>query len=69
MDRRNLADLAHLSRTTGGNSVTPRLLLDFAPHEALDDIPDPYLEGGFERVYDLIEAATKGLLAHLQKTA
>lgn len=43
------------------------LLLDFAPEIGLREVPDPYYGGpeGFDRVLDLIEAATAALLARL----
>lgn len=45
-----------------------RLFLEFAPHLGEQDVPDPYYGGaqGFERVLDLIEAASAGLLAELR---
>jgi protein-tyrosine phosphatase len=45
-----------------------RLLLEFAPESGTRDVPDPYYGGpnGFEEVLDLVEAATRGLLAHLR---
>ena len=50
-------------------SFTGRLgrFLDFAPHTGLRDVPDPYYGAGthFERVLDLVEHASDGLLAHL----
>lgn len=50
-------------------SFTGRLgrFLDFAPHTGLRDVPDPYYgaAGHFERVLDLVEHASDGLLAHL----
>ena len=41
--------------------------LDFAPELGLRDVPDPYYGGAshFERVLDLVEHASDGLLAHL----
>ena len=44
------------------------LLLDFAPEQSLREVPDPYYgaPAGFERVLDLIEASTTGLVAHLR---
>ncbi len=45
-----------------------RLFLDFAPHLGVEDVPDPYYGGpqGFERVLDLIEAASEGLLVEMR---
>ena len=46
-----------------------RLLLEFAPDGGPEEVPDPYYGGpnGFEEVLDLVEAATRGLLAHLRQ--
>ncbi len=47
-----------------------RYLLDFAPHLNVREVPDPYYGGvyGFERVLDLVEAASEGFLQHLHET-
>jgi protein-tyrosine phosphatase len=44
-----------------------RLMLEFAPSTEVEDVPDPYYGGpvGFERVLDLVEEASKGLLDEL----
>ncbi|PHS70447.1 MAG: phosphotyrosine protein phosphatase [Cycloclasticus sp.] len=41
--------------------------LDFASHTALREVPDPYYGkgNGFERVFDMIEDASEGLLVTL----
>jgi protein-tyrosine phosphatase len=41
-----------------------RLMLDYAPHLALREVPDPYYGGhsDFERVFNLAEQAARGLL-------
>ena len=48
-----------------------RLFLEFAPERNVRDVPDPYYGGrdGFETVLDLVEAASRGLCAHLLKRA
>jgi protein-tyrosine phosphatase len=45
-----------------------QLLLDFAPGQALREVPDPYYGGpaDFERVVGLCEQAARGLIAQLQ---
>jgi protein-tyrosine phosphatase len=46
------------------------LLRSFEPDAELDaDVPDPYYGGqeGFERVFEICEAACRGLLAHLRR--
>lgn len=44
------------------------LLLEFAPEVGLREVPDPYYGGaeGFDRVLDLIEQGTAGLLARMR---
>ena len=66
MDRDNL-DL--LNRLCPPDTIAqPRLFLDFAPHIDTRDVPDPYYGGtdGFERVLDLVDHASRGLLDHLR---
>lgn len=45
-----------------------RLFLEFATDRPETEVPDPYYGGasGFERVYDLVEAAADGLLADIR---
>ena len=47
-----------------------KLFLDYAPHLKTNEVPDPYYGGayGFERVLDLVEEASLGLLKELQST-
>ena len=46
------------------------LFLSFAPHLGIQDVPDPYYGAGdgFERVLDMIEAGSAGLLAYIRQT-
>lgn len=66
MDESNLTALGRIARPED----RPRLarFLDFAPHLALRDVPDPWSGGPeqFEQVLDLCEEAARGLLAHLR---
>jgi protein-tyrosine phosphatase len=65
MDQSNLRELRLLDPPAGGARLG--LFLDFAPQLGLRDVPDPYYGGGmhFERVLDLVEQASDGLLARL----
>ena len=67
MDEENLRVLRRRAPTHSHERL--RLLLDFAPESGSRDVPDPYYGGpnGFEEVLDLVEAATRGLLAHLRQ--
>jgi protein-tyrosine phosphatase len=68
MDRDNLAVLRSRAPVACRDRV--RLFLDFAPEQGTAEVPDPYYGGanGFEEVLDLIEAAARGLLAHLRRS-
>jgi protein-tyrosine phosphatase len=45
------------------------LLMDFAPELRTREVPDPYYggTGGFETVFDMVEAAAMGLLADIRR--
>ena len=63
MDRKNRRSLEALR--PHGNTVPVRLFADYADTLA-GDVPDPYLEGGFDHTFALIDAASRGLLAALR---
>ncbi|MFZ1576262.1 MAG: low molecular weight protein-tyrosine-phosphatase [Chromatiaceae bacterium] len=46
-----------------------RLFMDFAPDYGIREVPDPYYgsPGGFEQVFDLVEAAALGLLEDIRQ--
>ena len=66
MDRANLAELE--SRCLVGATAEVALFMAYAPGNEYDEVPDPYYGGveDFERVLDLCEAASRGLLARLK---
>jgi protein-tyrosine phosphatase len=68
MDESNLRGLEAMRPPDFGGHLG--LLLDFAPELGVREVPDPYYGGpaGFDRVLDLIEASTAGLLARLRPT-
>lgn len=45
------------------------MFLDYAPHVGTREVPDPYYGGprGFEQVFDLVEAAARGLLDDIRR--
>jgi protein-tyrosine phosphatase len=65
MDERNRMDA--LALAPAGGSAKLFRLLDFAPDQAVRNVPDPYYGGGadFVRVLDLIEAGVRGVIAAL----
>jgi protein-tyrosine phosphatase len=67
MDRTNYNDLLEICPP--GHEERLHLLLDFAPHRPEDEVPDPYYGGvaGFDRVFDLVEDASRGLLQHIRE--
>jgi protein-tyrosine phosphatase len=69
MDRNNLEELLRMAPKSARGKI--QLFLDYAPEQALREVPDPYFGGatGFEDVLDLIEAASRGLLRRLREQA
>jgi protein-tyrosine phosphatase len=65
MDRMNLADLRALCPTDYTGHLG--LFLAFADGVSEEEVPDPYYGGaeGFERVLDLVEQASSGLLKEI----
>lgn len=65
MDKDNLALLIEQADAAHHDKI--RLFMDFSTSPQLD-VPDPYYGGasGFERVLDLVEEASQGLLRTLQ---
>jgi len=68
MDRSHLQALRQMCPK--GREDRVRLFLDFAPELGITDVPDPYYGAGdgFERVLDMVEAGSRGLLAHIRQT-
>lgn len=66
MDRDNLTGLETICPP--GAKSRPHLFLSYAPHLEFDEVPDPYYGGpnGFERVLDMVEEATEGLLQDIR---
>lgn len=67
MDSSNYADLSELCSSEQNPKL--RLFLEFASVPGITEVPDPYYGGatGFERVLDLIEEASAGLLETLRR--
>lgn len=67
MDDANLADLQVMQPP--GSTVILKRFLDYAPHTAVREVPDPYYGGedGFAAVLGLVEEGAEGLLAALRE--
>jgi protein-tyrosine phosphatase len=63
MDDENLADV----RTMGAPEGKVFRLLDFAPDQPVREVPDPYYNGKFEEVYDLVLEGSRRLLDYIRK--
>ncbi len=72
MDRSHLRELqargSRLGADLGGARL--RLFMEFAPEASLTEVPDPYYGDGdgFARVFDMIEAASRGLLEEIRRS-
>lgn len=64
MDASNLSNLKKICPS--GHAERLSLFLDFAPELNRREVPDPYYDNGFAGVYDMIEAAARGLLADIE---
>lgn len=72
MDRENAADLESLAPNDEARSKI-HLLREFDPAAIASgqlDVPDPYYGGpdGFAHVFDVVEAACRGLLEHIRRS-
>lgn len=67
MDRDNHAILLRSASAEHHHKI--RMFLEFAPHLPAEEVPDPYYGGpdGFDRVYDLVQAAAEGLLELIRR--
>jgi protein-tyrosine phosphatase len=65
MDRDNYRDL--MAICPPGYEDRLHLFMDFAPQRPEKEVPDPYYGGvaGFDRVFDMVEEASRGLLDHI----
>lgn len=65
MDSDNLADLRRMMPPNTKAEI--RRFLEYAADVPVRDVPDPYYEGNFEAVYELVRRGAEGLLAHIRQ--
>ncbi|MDZ7805027.1 low molecular weight protein-tyrosine-phosphatase [Thiohalophilus sp.] len=67
MDEENYHNLARICPPEHREKL--HMFLDFAPHLNESEVPDPYYGGakGFDRVFDMVEEASRGLLADIRQ--
>ena len=63
MDQSNLSNLIRM----GAPPDRTKLLLSFDPTGDVNEVPDPYYEGGFDRVFDLVNTGCRHLLDFLEE--
>ena len=72
MDQANFEELQSIAASIGDEDVVVArisLLLEHAeelPGDHGSEVPDPYYVGGYDRVYDLVDAGCIGLLAVIE---
>lgn len=64
MDSENYRNLSAICPM--GREDKLRMYLDFASDTTRRDVPDPYYDGSFDSVYDMIEDAANGLLSDIR---
>jgi len=64
MDSENHRNLMAICPMDGESRL--HMFLDFAPSVDRRDVPDPYYDGNFDAVYNMIETAAHGLLADIR---
>ena len=67
MDKNNLDNLQRLARPDQMQKI--KLFMDYAKNFEDDEVPDPYygLGHGFDLVLDMVEDASRGLIAEVEK--
>ena len=63
MDEQNYRDVKAMEQ---GNEKVVRFL-EYAPEMGLTEVPDPYYSGVYEEVFQLVNAASDGLLAAIRE--
>ncbi|MEI8307407.1 MAG: low molecular weight protein-tyrosine-phosphatase [Chloroflexales bacterium] len=64
MDNDNLVDMARFHPEA---HVRACLLLDYVPDVPVREVPDPYYNGRFEEVFNLVTVGGRGLLQHIRE--
>ena len=63
MDASNLRDIEAMRPK--GNATPAVLFMEYAPETGVTEVPDPYHTRDFDQALDLIEAASRGLIARI----
>ena len=68
MDDSNLKNVLTLARTDEDRAKVKKFRSFDATSTPNENVPDPWYEGGFDRVFDICDRAATGLLEHCLKT-
>lgn len=68
MDRSNYRDLQHLAKGTAANITMFLSYANEAGTVTEQEVPDPYYDGRFEYVYDLVSKGCDALLANIRES-
>ncbi|WP_283153085.1 low molecular weight protein-tyrosine-phosphatase [Guptibacillus hwajinpoensis] len=64
MDASNLGELHEMAGMNPSSSISR--LMDYVSESEIEDVPDPYFEGNFEEVYQMVEEGCSKLLEHIR---
>ena len=67
MDTDNIQNLKSISPNDSQSQI--KLLLDYLPNASLPSVPDPYFEGKFDEVFEMVYEACTSFLESLVKKA
>jgi protein-tyrosine phosphatase len=62
MDQKNYSDILRVCPTPELASKV-HLILEFAESNTVTEVPDPYYDGGFQRVFNLLNEACSGFIS------
>ena len=65
MDRDNIEILKSICPTDSQSQI--KLLLDYLPDSRLQSVPDPYFQGKFDEVFEMVYAACTSFLENILK--
>ncbi|MNH21388.1 Low molecular weight protein-tyrosine-phosphatase YfkJ [compost metagenome] len=73
MDSKNLADVSALIKKAKGEEALRNIprqqlftFMELLPDKGIKDVPDPYYDGNFNFVYELVENGCRELLKRIQ---
>ncbi|TKD68315.1 low molecular weight protein-tyrosine-phosphatase [Pseudalkalibacillus hwajinpoensis] len=65
MDAANLGELHEMAGMQPASSISR--LMDYVTDSEFEDVPDPYFDGNFEQVYEMVTEGCEKLLEHIRE--